>query len=97
MSSHSRKRDETSRCIVDAHGGGRFAPLHAGVEPARRRIQHCRDVVGRRLGVEQRTLPRAKTELRQGDDRYQRYYTAFSQRIADYSGRVVDEFGYSYM
>lgn len=52
----------------------------------------------RRLGIEQRALPRAKTELRKDDDKYQHYYTSFSrQRIADYCGRILDEFDYSYM
>lgn len=49
------------------------------------------------LGIEQRVLPRAKTELRKGDQPYRHYYTSFSrQRIAEHCGRVLEEFGYSF-
>ena len=60
-------------------------------------LQEDFDGLCQRLGIEQRTLPRAKTELRKGDQQYQHYYTSFSrQRIADYCGRMLDEFGYSF-
>lgn len=59
-------------------------------------LQDDFDSLCQRLGLEQRALPRAKTELRKGDQ-YQHYYTTFSrQRIAEHCGRVLDEFGYSF-
>ena len=60
-------------------------------------LQEDFDGLCERLGIEPRALPKAKTELRQGDVEYQRYYTPYSRRrIAAHCGRVVEEFGYAF-
>ena len=50
-----------------------------------------------RLGLEHRTLPRAKTEFRPAHDDYRRYYTASSRRqIAEKCASVAESFGYGF-
>ena len=77
--------------------GCRYADYYLRFE----NLQEDFDRLCRRLNIEQRTLPRAKTEVRRGDHgrhhHYQHYYTDFSrQRIADCCPRMLDEFGYSF-
>lgn len=60
-------------------------------------LQDDFDGLCQRLGIEQRALPKAKTELRKSDLPYQHYYTTYSkQRIAGHCGRMMKEFGYSF-
>lgn len=76
--------------FVDGH---RYANCYLRFE----NLQDDFDSLCQRLGVEQRALPKAKTELRKDDEPYQHYYNTFSrQRIADHCGRMLEEFGYSF-
>ena len=60
-------------------------------------LQDDFDSLCRRLGIEQRMLPKAKAELRKPDDQYPHYYTTFSrQHVADCCGRMLDDFGYRF-
>ena len=78
--------------------GHRYADCYLRFE----NLQEDYDDLCQRLGIAQRLLPKAKTELRKGEGakgrgQYQHYYTNFSrQRIADCCGRMLDEFGYSF-
>ena len=92
------RRDLYSRQLAEVEqsyflDGRRYANCYLRFE----KLQADFDGLCQRLGIEQRALPKAKTELRKGDDQYRRYYTTFSRRrIADHCGRMLDEFGYSF-